>query len=333
MLGIPAASRFISRCGSKRAVSWSSAGFALALAALAFANNAIALFLLLVFYGLCGGVNDVSMNAQGVAVENLLGTHTMSRFHAMFSIGAMAGASFGGFIAGQEISPQLHLPLASAVLMIFALSTAPLLLNAKDNVPRHVERLRLRYAPPVLFAVAAIGFCFLLSEGAVADWTGVYFQHSLNAHADVAAQGYAVFSIGMAVFRLLGDSITKRLGPVLTVRTGALVAAGGLASALIARSPVWALPGFAVCGAGCSVIIPLVFAAGGRISSADTGAGIALVGGLGYVGFLVGPPVIGLVAQVSSLRVALFILVGLALVTALLAPAVGVRRIRTGLAP
>lgn len=328
MTGIPAAAALVSRFGSRRATSWSTVAFALALAALPFARNPLSLFLLLAVYGCCGGVNDVSMNAQGVAIEQASGAHTMSRFHAMFSIGAMAGASFGGLIAARDISPRLHLPLSAAVLILFALASQRLLLEAHDNVPRHSERLRLRHLPPVLYAVAAIGFCFLLTEGAVADWTGIYMLYSLKTNAGVAAQAYAVFSIGMAIFRLLGDSITTRLGPVMTLRAGALVAAAGLALALAARSITLALPGFAIAGAGCSVIIPLVFAAAGRISTAGTGTGIALVGGFSYVGFLIGPPVIGVLAQASSLRMALLILVALAIVAAALAPAVRPRGAR-----
>lgn len=320
--GIPIAAAVISRFGSRRATSWSTAGFALSLIGLAFAPDALALFLLLMIYGFCGAVNDVSMNAQGVAIEQQTGSPTMSRFHAMFSIGAMAGASLGGFIAGRDILPQVHLPLFALAFVGLALTTAPLLREAHDDVPRHSERLRLRHLPPVLYAVAAIGFCFLLTEGAVADWTGIYLLRSLKASAAVAAQGYALFSIGMAVFRLIGDAITKRLGPVLTLRLGALVAGAGLAAALAAPTPAWAMPGLALAGAGCSVIIPLVFAAGGRISTGSVGTGIALVGGLGYVGFLVGPPMIGMVAQATSLRLALFILVALSLIAAVLSPAV-----------
>jgi len=126
----------------------------------------------------------------------------------------------------------------------------------------------------------------------------------------------------MAIFRLLGDAITLRLGPARTVRIGALVAAGGLLLALAVSSPYWALPGFAAAGAGFSVIIPLVFGAGGRVKSVSRGAGFATVSGIGYFGFVFGPPAIGFVSQVSSLRWALLIVVALSLFTAILAGAV-----------
>ena len=128
--------------------------------------------------------------------------------------------------------------------------------------------------------------------------------------------GYAVFSAAMAVFRLSGDWITNRLGFAWTVRGGALLAACGLTSALLVHSPYEALPGFALVGAGFSSIIPLVFAAGGRIKSVSEGAGVAAVSGLGYLGFLIGPTAIGFISELTSLRIGLSLIVALSLLTA-----------------
>lgn len=151
------------------------------------------------------------------------------------------------------------------------------------------------------------------------DWTAVYLKQVLHAGAGTAATGYAVFSASMAIFRFLGDIITARLGPFLTVRTGSLVAAAGLLWALSMRSPDWALPGFAVAGAGFSVIIPLVFGSGGRVESISPGAGIATVTGIGYLGFIIGPPAIGFASQLFTLRIGLGIVVACCFISALLA--------------
>jgi MFS family permease len=165
-------------------------------------------------------------------------------------------------------------------------------------------------------ALCAIGFCAFLSEGAMADWIAVYLKQVLEAGQGLAAIGYAVFSVGMATFRLLGDAITARLGPARTVRTAALVAMFGLIFALSMPSPYWALPGFAAAGAGFSVIIPLVFAAGGRVPKVSRGAGIATVSGIGYLAFLFGPPSIGFLSQLTNLRYALFLVVLLMFISA-----------------
>jgi MFS family permease len=204
------------------------------------------------------------------------------------------------------------------VFVIFALLTAPLIpeLRSVSSGERPSARLRLRQMPVALLALCAIGFCIFLSEGAMADWTAVYLRQILNAGPGLAAAGYAVFSAAMAVFRLCGDAITVRLGFAWTIRAGALLAAFGLSSALLAQNPYWALPGFALVGAGFSSIIPLVFAGGGRIKSVGEGAGVAAVSGIGYLGFLVGPTAIGFLSELTSLRVGLSLLVVLSLLAA-----------------
>ncbi|MGH9584517.1 MAG: MFS transporter [Bryobacteraceae bacterium] len=321
VIAAPATGWLVTRFGSKRVTAWSTAGFCLALVAPAFAVNAATLFAALTIFGAMAGANDVSMNSQAVAVEAALGTPTMSRFHAMFSIGGMIGAGLGALAAAYEVAPRVHFGIACALLLIVSASTAPRLLDARDHVSKRARGLRIARIPAALVALVLIGFCMFLSEGAMADWTGVYLKEVLDAGSGLAAAGYAVFSAGMAIFRLLGDAVTKRLGPALTVRSGALLAAFGLTLALAARSPGWALPGFALTGAGFSVIVPLVFGAGGRLKSLPSGAGVAMVSGSGYIGFLFGPPIIGLLAQLTSLRAALFLVVGLSLLAAALANA------------
>jgi MFS family permease len=181
------------------------------------------------------------------------------------------------------------------------------------------HRLPFNKIPRVLLALSAIGFCILLAEGAMADWTAVYLRQILRAGPGLAAAGYSVFSGAMAAFRFVGDFVTERFGPLRTVRGGCLLAAAGLLCALAAPSPEWSFPGFAATGAGLSVIIPLVFGAGGKVPSVSPGPGIATVTGIGYVGFIVGPPSIGFVSQIVTLRYALGIVVACCLVAALLA--------------
>ncbi len=322
VVAIPATGWLVGRIGSKRVAGLSTVGFALALVAPAFAYNGLTLFLSLILFGAMAGANDVSINAQGVALEQALDTPVMSRFHAMFSIGGMMGAAAGGLIALREVSPRPHFLVLSVVFVLAGILTAPYLFEAHDHKTEQTHSMRLRHIPLVLVVLAVIGTCMFLSEGAMADWSGVYLKQALHADHALAASAYAVFSSGMALFRLLGDGITKRLGPVRTVRAGALIAATGLTLALTSHSAMAALPGFALTGAGFSVIVPLVFAAGGRVKQIPSGFGIAMVSGSGYFGFLFGPPLIGLLAQATSLRLTLFLVVALTLVAATLANAV-----------
>ena len=316
MIGIPVCGYVVSHYGSRRAATFTSSALCVALVLPAVAFNAWTLFAGLFVFGFMAGSNDVAMNSQGVAIERLMGAPTMSRFHAMFSIGGIVGAAIGGVIASQGISPQIHLPVAGALILAFAMATGPYLMETSPDAKTPSIRPRLHHIPPALLVLSAIGFCIFLSEGAIADWTAIYLRQVLSAGPGLAAAGYAVFSGTMSVFRLLGDSISARLGAAWTIRGGAALAAIGLGSALLVHSPYAALPGIALTGIGYSSIIPLVFAGGGKVKHVGEGAGVATVSGLGYIGFLVGPPAIGFLSQMTTLRIGLAFVVFLSALAA-----------------
>jgi MFS family permease len=181
--------------------------------------------------------------------------------------------------------------------------------------------LNLPLRPPravVLLGLAA--FCCFLGEGAAADWSAVYLVHSTGAAQAVAALGYTTFSLAMVASRLLGDRASRRAGPGTLVRAGALVAAGGLAAALALGSVPVGLLGFAAMGAGLGVVVPVLFRAAGGVPGISQSAAIAAVSTIGWLGFLSGPPLIGLVSGLVGLRSALWLVVAAALLLARLAP-------------
>jgi fucose permease len=179
-----------------------------------------------------------------------------------------------------------------------------------------------------LAGLGIISFCVLLGEGAMADWSAVYLNGTLGTGPGLAAAGYATFSVAMAAGRLLGDRITARFGPVAVVRTGSAVAAVGLGVALAAGHPAFALFGFGCAGLGFSIIFPVALSAAGRTKGASAGVAIAAVATTGYFGFLVGPPSIGLAAELAGLGGALYIVVALSAAIVLLAG--NVDRTKTG---
>jgi Major Facilitator Superfamily len=318
VIAIPFTGALVNRFGSRAMSVWGTVWLSLALVGPALAVNAATLAVALFLFGVGAATMDVSMNAQGVEVENSLGTPTMSRFHGMFSLGAMVGAGIGGIIAARGTGPLPHFALSSVVYIGAVSLVGSSLLHSHVEITPGAHRLPLTKIPPVLLALSAIGFCILLAEGAMADWTAVYLKQVLNAGQGTAAAGYSVFSASMAIFRFLGDWITLRLGPLRAVRLGSLTGAVGLLWALVVHSPLWAMPGLAAVGAGFSVIIPLVFGSGGRVKGVSPGAGIATVTGLGYIGFIVGPPTIGFASQLFTLRYGLGVVVGCCLVSAVL---------------
>jgi MFS family permease len=316
---IPLTGALVNRFGSRAMSFWATVFLSIALIGPALAKNAVTLTIALFFFGAGAAGMDVSMNAQGVEVEKRLRVPTMSRFHGMFSLGAMVGAGIGGAIAASGIRPLPHFVGSAAAYSALAILARPWLLETHAGVIPEAHRLPLSKIPPVLLALSAIGFCILLAEGAMADWTAVYLKQVLDAGQGTAAAGYSVFSAAMAIFRFLGDWITLRLGAFKAVRSGSITGALGLLWALSVHDPLWAMPGFAAVGAGFSVIIPLVFGSGGRVKGISPGAGIATVTGIGYVGYIVGPPTIGFASELFTLRYGLGVVVGCCLITAVLA--------------
>ncbi len=207
-------------------------------------------------------------------------------------------------------------PLVIAAL-VAARWLLPVAADADSGVPAFARPTR------ALLGLGVVAFCSALGEGAMADWSAVYLHSSLATSAAFAAAGYAGFSLAMTVGRLSGDRLTHRFGPVVLVRVGGLLAAAGLGVALVVGRSVPAVAGFALVGAGLSLVAPLVYSRAGRTPGVSPAAALAAVATMGYTGFLLGPPIIGAVAQALSLRDALGLIVLLAIAIAALARNVG----------
>lgn len=303
LVSLPCSGWLIHRFGSKSITVAASISFCNSLVLPGLAVSGPQLFGALAVFGLAAGAMDVAMNAQGVAVERRAHKPMMSGFHAMFSIGGMAGAAAGGWIAKVGVPIREHFFGAALILLAGALVVIPGLLPAGDAArgKRAFQLSRLTAGLGVL------AFCFFLAEGAMADWTGVYLAGTLGAGAAQAAAGYAVFSAAMAAGRIFGDPLRTRFGPVALVRYGSVLAAAGMTVSLVAGASGMALAGFVLVGFGCSIVVPLAFAAAGTMG----GGALAVVATAGYFGLFVGPPAIGFVAEASTLRTALFLVVGL----------------------
>lgn len=316
LVSMPLAGVLIDREGSGRVTAQGSALFCLSLPLLAFAPNPWWLGAALFVYGAAAGAMDIGMNAQAVAVEDAHGRSIMASVHALFSLGAMAGSLAGGLLAGMGVHPRVHMSGAAVVLLVVVLASARNLIEDHSHAPIPPARIRI---PARVAGLAAIAFAFFLAEGAMGDWTGVYLNDTLGSGQGVAALGYAAFSALMVVGRIVGDRVIERLGRRRTLEVFSIVAAIGLAAAMAAPTVWLALAGFGLVGAGCSVIVPVCFAAAGRFPGLSKGVGMAAVTGSGYVGLLVGPPLVGFAAQAFTLKVALVLVAGMMATGAVLA--------------
>jgi hypothetical protein len=306
---IPIAGIWLGKLGSKRVCLLVSTAFCLSLVLPALAINAVTLSMALFVSGGLAAAMDVAMNAQAVEVEHAMERPTMSRFHAMFSLGGMLGAAAGGAVAARGVGVLPHFGVSAGANLLAVVATSGLLIDIHESHGNVEHRLAFRNMPRVLVALSVIGFCILLAEGAMADWTALYLRQVLKAGSGTAAAGYSVFAAAMAVMRFLGDAVTTRLGPMQAVRSGSLCAGLALTWVLSVRDASWAMPGFVLVGCGFSIIIPVVFGSAGRVKGISPSAGIATVTGIGYLAFIAGPPTIGFLSQLVTLRGALFLIV------------------------
>ncbi|MGA2814615.1 MAG: MFS transporter [Candidatus Acidiferrum sp.] len=310
VLAMPVAGWLINKFDSLSIVVGSTLGFCLALPLIAESKTVLTLSLALLFYGATGGSMDVAMNTHAVMLEKRYQRHIMSSFHALFSLGGMAGSALGGLVASRVVPAGIHFwvsGIALAAMSILAFRWLPLS-SASEGAREAESRGTMTWSVP-LGALALLAFSIMLVEGAIADWSAIYLRTSVLTGPGLAALGYAVFSGAMAAGRLTGDYLTGKLGRAHLVCYGALLAAVGLVFVLLFGNAAWALVGFACAGAGLATIIPNTFAAAGNLGGRAPGPSLAVVTMAGYIGFLAGPPLIGFVAQLSTIHSALWILV------------------------
>jgi MFS family permease len=319
VLSMPVAGALAARLGSRRATRAALVLYCSAIAGVALAPSLPVLCLTALVVGACAGALDVTMNAHGVAVEGRYGRPILSAFHAAFSAGGLVGSALGALAAVAGLDVRLHLAgMALAALALGLLWSRRFLPGDVDAVA-HDEPVLVR-PPRALLPLGILAFSGLLVEGAAADWSAVYLRDELGSGAGTAALGFTAFSVMMVAGRLAGDRLVERFGPAALVRAGGTVAAAGFAVALVVAQPWAAFLGLACLGAGLASLVPIVFRAGGAVPGIAPGIALAAVSTTGYLGFMVGPPLIGLLAELTGLPTALWLLVALGVAVAALSP-------------
>jgi MFS family permease len=296
------------------------------------ADSLVALFLSLFVLGLASGALDVAMNAQGIEVERHIGRPILSGLHGLWSIGLGIGAGVAALAAAIGADPLEHFAVVAVVLAVASLVFMRGLLAARRPEPGEPEEehVMVRWTL-ALVLLGVIAFCSFVGEGAASDWSAVYMTQELGSSEALGALAFAAFAVTMAIARFAADPLRARLGNVVLVRGGSLIAATGLGLGLLVHEPAAAIAGFALLGLGLAPVVPIAFSAAGDLDPRATGRLVGRVATLGYVGSVAGPIMIGWLAEATSLRAALSLVVLLALVIAVAARS-GLRssRPRTG---
>lgn len=295
----------IQRFGSHRMATACVVVVAVSLPAVFLAPTVPALGAGLLLFGASGGGLDVAMNDQAVLVQRRWGSPIMSSFHSMFSVGGLVGAAAGGAVLRFGGTP-LQQAGFSALVVIAALLrlTRDLAVEAGPGA----AGLGLAFDRRLTVLSGLIFLCFM-SEGVVADWSGLYMRDHVGTSASVAPLAFAAFSLTMTAGRFFGDGVVARLGERATAAGGGVLAALGTALALGVPRPWTGVLGFALVGPGLANLVPMIFTKAGNVPGLPSSAGLATVSVAGYGALLAGPPLVGYLAELTSLPVALRLLV------------------------
>ncbi len=295
LVGLPVSGALTARFGSRATTTAAILAVVLATPLPILAPSLSTFALALALLGIANGAVDVAMNAQAISIEQRIGKAIMSTFHGLFSAGGLAGAAGAALAMSAGAAPRAHLLATSAGLFLVSAVAVGFLLPTATSTAARSPMFQLPRGP--LLGLGALALCALLAEGAIGDWAAVYLRDDAEASAELAAAGFAAFSLAMTAGRLLGDRAVQRYGGPWVLSAGAGVAAALLATGLLAGGTSAMLLGLAAVGLGLANAVPILFSAAGKLTAVPPSIGIAAVSTAGYCGFLLGPPVIGLAAE------------------------------------
>lgn len=304
VVSMPLTGLILDRRPSASVARWSTLVFCLMLPLPLLAISPLMLAAILFVFGASNGAMDVAMNAHGVAVQERLGRPVMSSFHGGWSVGGFVAAGVVAVAAAAGLDPRLESLIVGVCLWLLSLwITRRLGTGSSRSSAGHGFALPTR---PVLL-IGALCFLVMLAEGAIGDWSGIYLRHNTGASTAAAAVAFTGFSLGMAIARLGGDFVNTRIGAGRLLRGGTALVAVALGGVVLVGQTVPAVIGFVLCGLGIANAVPLLFSAAGRID--PPGPSLAAAFTLGYTGFIVGPPVIGVLSDQTGLPQTLALLI------------------------
>ena len=319
LVSMPLTGHILDRLPSASVVRWTALAFCLMLPLPLLATSPYMLAAILFVFGASNGAMDVAMNAHGVGIQESLRRPIMSSLHGGWSVGGFTAAGLAALAAAAGLDPRVEALIVGLALFGFSLwITRRLGASFTHSSEGHVLSLPTR---PVIL-IGALCFLVMLAEGAIGDWSGIYLRHNTGASPAGAALAFTGFSLGMAIARLVGDVVNERIGASRLLRFGTALVAIALGAVLLVGQTVPSVVGFVFCGLGIANAVPLLFSAAGRVD--PPGPSLAAAFTLGYMGFIVGPPVIGLLSdQVGLPRTLALLVVALVAVAVLGGRALG----------
>jgi MFS family permease len=317
MLSMPFSGWLIIRNGSRKIGLFSVYMYCGLVPFIPIAYNLAGLVSVFFLLGVSAGMLDVAMNAQAVMIEQRWGKPIMTSFHAFFSIGMALGALTASFFSKIDTDLFTHLLIITIIDLVVITIARFYFLHDKPE-KKQTEEPAFRVPTGALVGVGVIALCSMLGEGAMADWSTNYMENFAKASESLAPVGLAGFAFAMTIGRLIGDSARSKYGDRKLIVICGIISACGLTFAILLPYSYTVIAGFFIVGIGLSNIVPIAYSIAGNAKGLPPGVGIAMVTTVGYSGFFFGPPVMGFLSDLVTLRFAFLLVLFLFLVMTVL---------------
>jgi MFS family permease len=309
-LMMPFSGRLVTRFGSHKVLRIALPVYTICLNNIGWVREGWQLAIALFLFGLSGNLCNISINTQGVSAEKLYERPIMASFHGGWSLAGFTGALIGLLMINLKVPPHWHFLTVILIVWTIVWVNYPFLVRVKPGVHKDTPRRKFLSKPDgILLQLGIIGFCSMASEGAMFDWSGVYFKDVVNAPASLVVLGYTSFMIMMATGRFLADRIISKIGRKRLLQISGVMISTGLFTSVLFPYLIPCTIAFMLVGLGVSSIVPTVYSAAGKHIKVPPGIALATVTSVSFLGFLMGPPLIGYISQIAGLRYS-FALIG-----------------------
>ncbi len=295
--------KLVTRFGSNKVALFALPFYLLCLSNIGLVSKGWQLAIALFFFGLAGNLCNISINTQGISTERLYQKPIMSSFHGAWSMAGFTGALIGLTMINLRTEPYWHFLTVACIVCIIISLNYPYLVKGKAPVNSDEPKRKFFNKPDsALVQLGIIGFCSMASEGAMFDWSGVYFKDVVKAPSSLVILGYTSFMIMMASGRFMADYITSKIGRKRLLQISGVMISTGLYMAVLFPYIITSAIAFMIVGLGVSSIVPSVYSAAGKHTKIPPGIALATVSSVSFLGFLMGPPMIGYISQAAGLQ-------------------------------
>ncbi|MFI0491726.1 MFS transporter [Flavobacterium sp.] len=293
--------KLVTRFGSHRILPLSVLMYVFCLTNLGLAQNAWQLGLGLYFFGIFGNLTNISLNTQAVYAEGIFKRTIMSSFHGVWSLAGFTGALVGLGMLALKINTYTHFLITASVVLLLVIFNVKFLIKAKETIKTEKQK-GFRKRDKSLILLGIIGFCSMASEGIMFDWSGIYFKDVVKVPEALVVLGYTSFMIMMASGRFFGDGLINKFGRKKVMQISGCVISIGLFTAVFFPYIIPSTIAFMFVGLGVSTIVPTIYSLAGKHPTIPTGEALTAVSSVSFLGFLMGPPLIGYIAELFGLR-------------------------------